>query len=89
MKNYEKIYKRLIKEIKRMKREENNPNNYRHESNAIMKEVEKRASQYAISTLARMLEMNEEIEGKKCNMVIMNQASFKKWKEKIINVKNK
>ena len=83
MKNYKKIYNRLIKEIKKMKKDENNPNNYSFEDNTIMKEVEKRASQYAISTLSCILEMNEEIEGKKCNMTIMNQKTFKKWKKEI------
>ena len=83
-KNYEKIYKRLIKEIKRMERDEHDPNNYAHEDNIIMKEVEKRASKYAISVLNSILEMNEEIEGKKCNMVIMDQKEFIEWKKRII-----
>ena len=80
-KNYEKIYKRLIKEIKRMEVDEHNPNNYAHEDNQIMRLVEKRASQYGITVLNCVLEMNEEIEGKKCNMAIMNQEEFKKWKK--------
>ena len=81
---YEKIYKRLIKEIKQMERDEHDPNNYAHEDNIIMKEVEKRASEYTISVLNSILEMNEEIEGKKCNMVIMDQKEFIEWKKRII-----
>ena len=83
MKNYKKIYTRLIKEIKRMEEDEHNPNNYAHEDNAIMREVEKRASQYGIVILNSILEMNEEINGTKCNMVIMNGVDFEKWKERI------
>lgn len=85
-KNYEKIYKRLIKEIKRMEKEEHNPNNYAHEDTEIMQLVEKRASQYGITVLNSILEMNEEIEGKKYNMVTMGEKEFKKWKKEI-NVK--
>jgi len=88
MKDYKKIYFRLIKEIKRMKEDEKNPNNWSHEDNDVMREVEKRASEYAISTLGCVLEMSEEIEGKKCNMAIMNQTEFKNWRKKVSNDKN-
>lgn len=88
MKDYKKIYFRLIKEIKRMKKDEDNPYNWSNTDNAVMKEVEKRASQYAITTLNCVLEMSEEIEGKKCNMAIMNQSDFKKWRKKVYNDKN-
>ena len=83
MKNYEKIYKRLIKEIKRMEKDERNPNNYAHEDNEIMRQVEKRASEYAVTVLNCVLEMNDEINGTKCHMSIMNQHDFAKWKERI------
>ena len=86
VKDYKKIYKKLIKEIKRMVEDEHNPNNYVHEDTEIIRLVEKRASQYATTVLNSVLEMNEEIEGKKCNMVIMNGIEFEKWKKKI-NVK--
>ena len=78
-KNYEKIYKRLIKEIKRMEKDEHNPNNYAHEDTAIMREVEKRASQFGITILNCILEMNEEINGTKCNRIIMGEEEFRKW----------
>ena len=79
-KNYEKIYKRLIKEIKRMKQDERNPNNYAHEDTEVMKAVEKRASQYAITVLNCVLEMS----GKKLHRSIMSPIEFNKWKERII-----
>ena len=83
MKNYKKIYIRLIKEIKRMEKEEHNPNNYAHEDTAIMREVEKRASQYGITILNCVLEMSDEISGKKLHRSIMSPIEFDKWKERI------
>lgn len=82
-KNYEKIYKRLIKEIKRMIREEHDPERHTYNSDSILKEVEKRESRYGISTLNSILEMNDEINGTRCNMVIMHRPEFEKWKEEI------
>ena len=82
-KNYEKIYKRLIKEIKRLIEEHHDPERHNYSTDSILREVEKRESQYGLSTLNCILEMNEEIEGKKCNMVIMNDIEFKKWKKEI------
>ncbi len=83
-KNYEKIYKRLIKEIKRMKKDEHNPNNYAHEDTEVMKAVEKRASEYAITVLNCVLEMNDEINGTKCHRSIMSPIEFNKWRERVI-----
>ena len=83
-KNYEKIYKRLIREIKRMKTDEHDHNNYRHEDSAVMREVEKRASQYAITCFDCILEINDEINGTKCHRSIISPIEFDKWKERII-----
>lgn len=85
-KNYEKIYKKLIKEIKIMIKDERNSNPNNLASDAVMLEVVKKESSYAVTCLTCILEMNEEIEGKKCNRIIMNKEEFKKWK-KVINVK--
>lgn len=81
MKNYKKIYQRVIKEIKRMKVDEGNYKST--DSNDILRFVDNKQSQYAVSMLNSVLEMNEEIEGKKCNMIIMNQQEFKQWKKSI------
>lgn len=64
--------------------DERDTGNYSYEHNPILREVLKRECEYAISALNSILEMNEEINGTKCNMVIMNQNEFKKWKEGII-----
>ena len=81
-KNYEKIYKRLIKEIKRMIKDEEKLKSCAN--NKIMQEVEKRASEYAITVLNCVLEMNDEINGTKCHRSIMSTIEFDKWKERII-----
>ncbi len=81
MKNYKKIYQRLIKELKRMQVDEKNYKST--ESNDVLKLVDIKQSQYAYCVLNSILAMNEEIEGKKCNMVIMNQEEFKQWKMQI------
>lgn len=80
-KNYEKIYRRLIIEIKRLVSEEEKLKSY--ETNKIMQEVEKKASQYAITVLNCVLEMSDEISGKKLHRSIMSPIEFDKWKERI------
>lgn len=83
-KNYEKIYKRLIKEIKRLVKEHYDPKRSSFCSNdSILREVEKRESGYGLSILKNILEMNQEIEGKKCNMIIMDKDDLKKWRKEI------
>jgi len=33
-----------------------------------------------------ILSILDEIEGKKCNMIIMNRKEFKQWKKKITTI---
>lgn len=81
MKNYKKIYQKLIKEIKRLRQGELN---YKaHEDNPIMELVSKQESQYAITTMDVILEMSDEISGKQCHLSIMNSKQFNQWKKKI------
>lgn len=82
MKNYEKLYKKLIKEIKDMQKEELSYDG-NMEDNEIMKAVECRASNYAGHCLGVVLEIADEIEGKKWHNMIMNQKEFNKNKARI------
>ena len=81
-KNYKKIHIRLIKEIKRLIKDEEKLESC--ENNKIMQEVEKRASEYAITVLNCVLEMDDEINGTKCHRSIMSPIEFNKWKERIL-----
>lgn len=81
MKDYKKIYKKLVKEIKRMKEEESNT--YTTEQNPRLRFLDEIESNYAVVLLESILDMNDEISGKKCNMIIMNQKEFKNWKQYI------
>jgi len=81
MKNYKKIYKRLIKEIVRMRNGE--LNTYSTEQNKRLRLLDEIESDYAVTVLNNLLEVVDEVEGKKCNMVIMNQEEFKQWKKNI------
>lgn len=86
-KNYKKIYKRLIKEIKKLIDEEieyREPDASCREK--LIREIE---SSYAITTIEVILQIAEEVEGNRCCMQIMNQDEFKKWKEKIDESKTK
>ena len=80
--NYEKLYKRLKKEINNMKKDELSYEGIL-EDNSVMKAVETRASQYAGHCLEQVLLMAEEIEGKKHHNILMNKKEFEKNKEKI------
>ena len=81
MKDYKKIYNRLIKEIKRMKMQEENFESF--EPTERLRLLDKIESRYAVSVLNSILEMSVEIEGRMCNLVIMNQKEFNNWKKKI------
>lgn len=81
MKNYKKIYQRLIKEIKRFRDDEQKSQSI--ESDERLKFLDYIESRYAVTVINSILEMNEEIEGKQCNLVIMNQKEFNLWKKQI------
>jgi hypothetical protein len=75
MKNYEKIYKKLVKHIKK----ELDAHMYL-KNNTYNANIE---DEYGIQLLTYLLEILPEIEGKKCHMITMNQEEFKQWKEEI------
>jgi hypothetical protein len=80
MKDYKKIYKRLVKEIE--KEAERIPTLSLHESgnNRLLEQIENNSQTSALNWVLSML---SEIEGKKCNLVLMNEKEFKQWKKKI------
>lgn len=81
MKNYKKIYKRLVKEIIQMRDQE--LNTHSTEQITRLRFLDEIESNYAVSVLNSLLEVVDEVEAKKCNMVIMNQEEFKKWKKEV------
>lgn len=79
-KNYRKIYNRLVKEIKKEKRMAISSNKAYPNNPAMQLE-----NNTVIAVCDCFLSMLPEIEGKQCNMVIMNREEFKSWKRKINN----
>jgi len=75
MKNYQKIYNRLVKEIK-----EELYAHYNCPPSDLLQQVE---NSYGITVLEWVLSTLDEIEGKRCTMNLMNEKEFKKWQEKI------
>jgi hypothetical protein len=76
MKNYKKIYNKLIKEIKNELQT--------HQTitgNSLQEQIE---NEYGITILNWILSILPEIEGKKCCNIIMNQKEFKNWKKKLV-----
>lgn len=81
-KNYKIIYQRLVKEIKdELEALPNYPFHHTH-NERLLEEIELNTQ---ISMLEWIVSMLPEIEGKQCNMVMMNREEFKKWKKKIKN----
>jgi len=76
MKNYQKIYNRLVKEIKKELDNHYNDNS----SYDLQQQLE---NNYGITVLEWILSTLDEIEGKECHMVIMNEKQFKQWQKKI------
>jgi len=85
MKNYQKIYNRLIKEIQKELEAHRScvDNNKKSSSDDVVRYIEHK---YGIDILMFILSILDEIEGKKCNMIIMNRKEFKQWKKKITTI---
>lgn len=82
MRNYQIIYKKLIKEIKdELENCENLLQKTRKEED--LREVVELKGQ--IMAYEWLLTLPNEIEGKSCHNIIFNQEDFKKWKKKIIS----
>ena len=81
MKNYKKIYKRLVNEIKKETARCTDIEVTDDESNvALLRRIENRE---CFATLNWVLSLLPEIEGKECQMITMNENEFKEWKRKI------
>jgi len=79
MKDYKKIYNRLIKEIKF----ELNCHKIALSKNTLDDFKEYIENSYAVTVLNWVLSILPELEGKKCYQIVMNQEEFKKWKKTI------
>ena len=75
MKNYRKIYNRLIKEIRKELEA--------HETDITSDLKVKIENKYGVAVLNWLLSILPEIEGKEYKMITMNKKEFKKWKKKI------
>lgn len=82
MKNYKKIYNRLIKEIKKELNAHDEHITYcpMSTNTHLFEMIE---SRYAITLLDWILSTLPEIEGRECRYIIMNEKEFKKWKKNI------
>ena len=82
MKNYKKIYNRLIEEIKKeLKQHEISLSKNKKDSNTQL--IEYIEDKYGVTVLEWILSLCNEIEGKECQMILMNKEEFNKWKKKI------
>ena len=77
MKNYKKIYNRLVKEIKKEIEAHK-----KHITDDLRIAIE---NKYGVTVLNWLLSILPEIEGKECQMLTMNHKEFKKWKKNIKN----
>lgn len=80
MKNYKKIFNRLIKEIKKEVNLISKNNTHRTSNLGLLEAIENNAQ---VDTFNWILTLLPELEGKECQMILMNRKEFKKWKEMI------
>lgn len=80
MKNYKKIYNKLIKEIKKEAEQIPELNNHELGNYGLLETIENNSQ---VSVLNWVLSLLPEIEGRECQMIIMNKKEFKKWKRNI------
>ena len=81
MRDYKKIYQKLVKVIKN-ELESHKCDNF-EEIDERINFLDNIENKYGISLLEWILSMLPEIEGKKCQGITMNKKEFKKWKKQI------
>jgi len=79
-KNYKKIYNRFIKIIKD---EANRIKEFNHNGSSNAQLLAKIENQETVNTLEWLLSLRNEVEGKYCQMLHMNEKEFKRWKKQI------
>ena len=79
-KNYKKIYNRFIKIIED---EANRINKFDDNGSSNIELLTKIENLETVSTLEWLLSLRNEVEGKYCQMLHMNEKEFKKWKKQI------
>lgn len=84
--NYEKIYKELLKQIKRFEESEKKYGCYEMDGTNMETIRDYLCTDYALTIFKVLNEIIDEVKGKKWHNQIMHKEEFKQWKEEIKNV---